>query len=274
MTKKIFMRFPGGKAKALTLSYDDGTRYDRTLVDILDRYGLKCTFNVNSGIFGTGGQRRLSAEELMETYSKGGHEIACHGAMHPHLEQLPPVLATADVFNDRLALEKLTGHSVRGMAYPYGSYNEAVVEILRNCGIVYSRTTVSTENFRMPTDWLRLPATCHHTNPRLMDLAKNFVEADNRSDAPLMFYLWGHSYEFNDSNNWNVIEDFAKFVGGKEEIWYATNIEIYDYVEDYYRLIWMVDGSAVQNPTARDIYLNVDQKDYMIPAGKAVKIGE
>lgn len=65
---------------------------------------------------------------------------------------------------------------VRGMAYPFGTYNNQVVEILKQCGIVYSRTTVSTERFDMPSDWLRLPATCHHNNPRLMKLAHNFVK--------------------------------------------------------------------------------------------------
>ena len=47
----IIMRFPEGKSKALTLSYDDGVEQDRTLLDILNAAGLKCTFNLNSGCF-------------------------------------------------------------------------------------------------------------------------------------------------------------------------------------------------------------------------------
>ncbi len=45
----IFMRFPGGRKKALTLSYDDGVEQDRRLMQIMDAHGLKGTFNLNSG---------------------------------------------------------------------------------------------------------------------------------------------------------------------------------------------------------------------------------
>ena len=42
--------FPGGKTKAVTFSYDDGIVSDKKLVKILNEYGMKGTFNVNSGI--------------------------------------------------------------------------------------------------------------------------------------------------------------------------------------------------------------------------------
>ena len=45
------MRFPGGLAKALTFSYDDGVEQDIRLVEILDKYGMKGTFNLNSGCY-------------------------------------------------------------------------------------------------------------------------------------------------------------------------------------------------------------------------------
>ena len=47
----IFMRFPGGKKKALTLSYDDGVEQDIRLIDIMKKNGLKGTFNLNSGCY-------------------------------------------------------------------------------------------------------------------------------------------------------------------------------------------------------------------------------
>lgn len=43
-----FLRFPDGKQKAVTFSYDDGCRDDIRLVEILNRYKIKCTFNINS----------------------------------------------------------------------------------------------------------------------------------------------------------------------------------------------------------------------------------
>ena len=43
-----FLRFPDFRYKAVTLSYDDGVVFDKKLIQILDEYGLKCTFNLNS----------------------------------------------------------------------------------------------------------------------------------------------------------------------------------------------------------------------------------
>ena len=47
-----FLRFPGGKDKAVTFSYDDGFRYDIRLAQTLDRYRIKGTFNLNSATLG------------------------------------------------------------------------------------------------------------------------------------------------------------------------------------------------------------------------------
>ena len=47
----LFLRFPGGKIKTLTLSYDDGVEQDEKLVDLMVKYGLKGTFNLNSGVY-------------------------------------------------------------------------------------------------------------------------------------------------------------------------------------------------------------------------------
>ena len=46
------MILPEGKKKVLTLSYDDEVTQDIRFVGILNKYGIKCTFNLNSGTFG------------------------------------------------------------------------------------------------------------------------------------------------------------------------------------------------------------------------------
>ena len=109
-----------------------------------------------------------------------------------------------------------------------------------------------------------------------MELAKTFVEAEPARnlwyDKPMLFYLWGHSYEFDDRDNWNVIEEFAEYVGGREDIWYATNGEIYDYVKAFERLRYSVAGTFVQNPSALDVYLCWRGKNVLVPAGKTVDL--
>lgn len=267
MAGNIYMRFPGGKHKALTLSYDDGVAQDIRLIAIMKAHGLRGTFNINSGLYPaekTAATKRMPLEEAKKLYLGSGMEVAVHALTHPILSYLPENICTYEVLQDRINHEREYDTIVRGMAYPQGtvSVSDSVVASLRQCGIAYARTTVSTERFDIPTDWLRLPATCHHKNPRLMELAEQFLQSQFEK-APGLFYLWGHSYEFDwdaPDNNWGIIEDFAAYMGGREEIWYATNIEIYDYVAAYKQLIFSTEGTKVLNPTATTLWFEAAGK--------------
>lgn len=275
----IFLRFPEGRAKALTLSYDDGVEQDIRLVEIMNKYGLKGTFNLNSGLYAKEGivypkdqiHRRMTERQITETFKNSGQEIAVHALTHPFLEQLPIDLVVKEIMKDRENLERQFNTIVRGMAYPFGTFNDKVVEALKFCGIVYSRTVISTNDFRIPKDWMRLTATCHHNSPELQNLAKKFVE-DEITKAPYLFYLWGHSYEFEEKDNWNVIEDFGRYVGEREDIWYATNIEIYEYIEAYNRLIFSIDGKHVKNPSSRKVWFEYEEKIIEIEGGDVKKL--
>ena len=88
----------------------------------------------------------------------------------------------------------------------------------------------------------------------------------------MFFYLWGHSYEFEACKNWNVIEEFAEKVSGKPDIWYATNIEIYDYVTAFRSLVFSADGTRVYNPTLIDLYYETEKRLYRIPSGQTAAI--
>lgn len=271
------LRFPHFRAKALTLSYDDGCIYDEKLIQIMDQYGLKGTFNINSGLLSTRKDRLLTHEGAKALYKGSCHEVAVHGAQHLSLPSVPPTLAAQEILSDRQALEQMFGGVITGMAYAYGTYDDRTVEVLKTCGISYARTVITTERFDIPSDWLRMPTTCHHDNPRLMELAEAFVSytpgGNWRREQPKLFYLWGHSYEFNDKNNWHVIEEFAKYIGGRDDIWYATNMEIYRYVKAYDALEFSVDCASVYNPSAFDVYLHIKGTDVIAKAGETTPLG-
>ncbi len=66
-----FMRFSGGRMKALTLSYGDGVRQDVRMMEILNKHGIKCAFNLNGSSYETDTSvsgRRLQAKEAPEAY--------------------------------------------------------------------------------------------------------------------------------------------------------------------------------------------------------------
>ena len=271
------LRFPGFRMKALTLSYDDGVRADCMLMDILNRYGIKCTFNLNFGWFAEKeGEFRLTANEAKKIYSGSGHEIAVHGEKHISLSEVSEEIAVRDVLKDRENLESVFGGIVKGMAYANGSYSDNVVVILKKCGIKYARVTIPTKGFDLPEKWLELKPTCHHNDPELMQLADRFLsykdEASIWADSPKLFYLWGHSYEFDRDNNWNIMEEFAKKVGNKEDVWYATNVEIYDYVNAYERLEYSIDGKTIYNPSVISVYMNYFGQAVRVCGGETVTV--
>ena len=282
---KLSMCFPEGKRKALTLSYDDGVEQDIRLIETLDRYGIKATFNLNSKYYEAdertypAGQvhRPLGKNRALEVYCaaiKNGHEVAVHGYTHPFWEQLPSNVMAYDIIRDRERLEELFGGIIRGAAYPYGTHSDETAAVLATCGIAYCRTTGATGKFDLPKEWLKLPSTCHHNDPRLVELTKKFVSgAPAKNRDPWLFYLWGHSYEFEGNNNWEVIERFCEEIGNKDDIWYASNIAIYDYIAAYKSLRYSLRGDCIYNPTAISVWVDRDGKVYEIKPGELLKIG-
>lgn len=271
--RKIYTVFPEGRFKVLTLSYDDGKIPDKTLLSIFNEYGLKGTFNINSGMedqsFKEPYNERIPLSEVKELYK--GHEIACHTLQHPTIARCPKEQMVLQVIEDRRKLEETVGYTVRGMAYPNGSYSDEVVDALRACGIRHARTVKSTLGFEMPSDFLRWNPTCHHANMALDDLCDEFIRM-NKSQYLGMFYVWGHSYEFERDNNWAIIEKFSKKIGKKSDIWYATNIEIVDYLDMSDRVQVSVNGDFAYNPNAGSVWLEVDGRIVELKGGETTEL--
>lgn len=272
--ERFFMRFPGGRKKAFTLSYDDGVKADIRFLEIINKYGLKSTFNLNMGLAKRKQSSRLSPEEYA-CYE--GHEIATHGYTHPFFSQLPPGVVTYEIARDRMELEERFGRIIRGHAYAYGDCDEKSKEILKNTGIEYARGVKSTHDFSIPRDFLEWQPTCHHDDEKLFSLIDEFL-AWSPSGQSLLFYVWGHTYEFDsgkERNNWEHAQEFCSRISGHEDtVWYATNIEICDYINAYKQLRFSMDASIVYNPTATDLWIGqyASEESVKIPKGETVRI--
>jgi peptidoglycan/xylan/chitin deacetylase (PgdA/CDA1 family) len=263
---RIVVCFPGGKHKVLTMSYDDGKFADRRLVQIFNQNGIKGTFHINSGLLHTEG--RIPAEEIAELYQ--GHEVSAHTWTHPTIARCAKEQILHEVIEDRKQLERIVGYPVRGMSYPNGSHNPLLREMLPYMGIEYSRVVETTGGFGMPEDWLQWKATCHH-NKNLMGLAEDFVNL-HKTQYLYMMYVWGHSYEFDNDNNWDVMEKFCEYIGKREDIWYATNIEIVDYMKAFYALRFAASNEFVYNPSAQTVWLSVEGQIVEVPGGTQISL--
>jgi peptidoglycan/xylan/chitin deacetylase (PgdA/CDA1 family) len=280
-----FLRFPQGKGKALTFSYDDGCSQDPKFAELLTRYGLKGTFNLNSDE--QRGSSALPKEVIEESFINQGHEIAVHGYFHRAEGGMRPIEGIQDVLNCRLELEKKYGRIIRGMAYPdfgirrfhNGASYEKVKAYLTELDIAYCRTLGGDNNrFDLPTDWYAWMPTAHHDNKLVFDYIEDFLKIDFSTDQyvanrhPRLFYLWGHSYEFDRNNNWDRIEKICELLSGRDDIWYATNIEIHDYIEAYHSLVYSADGTMIYNPTLMTIWFDIDGVGYSIAPGETLRI--
>jgi hypothetical protein len=262
-----FNIYPGAKKRIVTFSYDDGHVNDKRLIALFNKYGVKGTFHLN-GIkyIGMNDEQLDAVRSIYE-----GHEISCHTVRHGWPANMPDISVVNETVEDRRILEKIAGYPVIGMSYPSGSFSERVTQILSACGIVYSRTVVANKNFALPENFLTWHPTCHHRDA--MPLAESFMQdLDSEWKRPL-FYVWGHAHELVTEENWEYMEKLVKTVAGSEKIWYATNIEIYEYMTAQRALKVSADERIFYNPTATDVWVEKDKKQIIcIPAGKTVRL--
>jgi peptidoglycan/xylan/chitin deacetylase (PgdA/CDA1 family) len=258
--------FPGGRFKALTLSYDDGKDQDRRLVGILNRHGLKASFHLNSGALDSPGA--VSASEVAELYR--GHEVACHTRSHPTLARCPEVEVLNQILDDRKTLEGLVGYPVRGFSYPNGSYSAGIMEALPRLGIEYARVVPTTGGFGLPENLHEWRGTCHH-NDGLMARAGEFL-GFSKSQYLYLMYVWGHSYEFDRDGTWPLIEAFAAGMDGRDDVWFATNIEIVDYLNRWKGMRFSADCALAHNPAALPVWMRVGERIVEVGGGQTASL--
>ena len=258
--------YKDGKKKALTMSYDDGRQADLRLLQIFNLHGIRATFHLISSKLGKG--PFIAPEDVRDKFAF--HEISGHSLTHPFLTKISGEELVFEVMEDRKNLEALCRYPVRGMSYPYGDYSPELMEALRALGMQYSRTIKSTERFDIPDDFLAWHPTCHHDDPKIFELLKSF-KAYKRLSMPL-FFVWGHSFELDRKDNWEHIERFCAEAGGDPDVWYATNIEIYDYIMALRALRFTADRTLVYNPTATDVWIAVDDAPVRVASGATVDL--
>ena len=294
----IFLRYPGGRAKAVTFSFDDGVIEDAWLAAELRRRGLRGTFNINAGLCTHDApdyekldvsyfpvksiQRRMTRRELWDAFGEGVDageiEIACHAYTHAQLTLLDPGAVMWELTRDRAALEAITGAPVRGFAYPQGAASDAVAAALVSCGLAYGRLAWSSKTYALPEDPYRFAPTCHFLEEDARTLAEQYVALSVTEGVfgwhtqPTLCYIWGHSYEMRTDDDYARAAALLDTVAGHDDIWYPTNIEWFDYKAAYDRLIFGIDRTTVQNPSAIPVWVLANGQIRKIAPGATVRL--
>ena len=227
--------YPGGKKKAFNITYDDGVQQDVRFVAMLNRYGLKGTFNLNSELMQREFSwthpcgmevRRLSADAVRNLYD--GHEVASHTLTHPYMSELPEWELMRQLGQDKENLERLFGTEVKGFAVPFDYYSPLIARCAEMCGFEYARMSEFTGSYRPCTDWYYWKTGFYHVEPGLADYAAGFL---NTQEELAVCQIVGHSYDLDAQHLWGTLELICAAVAAREDVWKCTNLELVRYLK-------------------------------------------
>lgn len=220
-----------GKKKAITISSDDGVIQDKRFVDILNKYGLKATFNINSGMMYNecvwvceGVEiRRMTAKECRKLFAN--HEIAAHSLTHPTLTALDDYMFERQIVGDKVNLETIFGRKITGFALPGGTSDKRLPDLCKRFGIKYVRGSCESKGFDVPENFYDISATVRYSNDEVFELIEDFINLNPASSK--IMHIYGHSYEMDINNSWERFEAICRRISGRNDIFYGTNDEVY-----------------------------------------------
>jgi peptidoglycan/xylan/chitin deacetylase (PgdA/CDA1 family) len=200
-------------AKYFLLSFDDGTVYDRRFVELLNRYNIKATFNLNSGLEGFVWYyedrfpvRRQILSEIGDLYN--GHEIASHSLHHHWLNTLTPPQISREIGEDCEALKKQFGMTEIGFGVPFTACDAREIKIIRKY-TRYIRLSEFAETFALPEDPYHIPIHGLYNDADIRTKIAAFAQNDLEDS---LFVMAGHSYELEALNHWGYMEELLQYI--------------------------------------------------------------
>ena len=259
--------YPGGRKKAFNITYDDGVLQDVRFVALLNKYGLKGTFNLNSQLMGSGfswthpsgvAVTRLTREEIGNLYD--GHEIASHTLTHTYLQTLDHDGLMEQLGRDRKNLEMLFGREVKGFAVPFDYYSQEIADYAKLCGFEYARKSEFSLSYKPGTDWYHWKTGVYHIHPELKPFVKGFLLTDREL---ALCQIVGHSYDLDTENLWDTMEEICAQIAGQEDVWPCTNLELVRYL----KAMEAFDGI---NRSELDLWFEIDGEIVKIKANEGI----
>lgn len=199
--------------KIFLISFDDGTIWDRRFVELLNKYHMKATFNLNSGLedfvwhyedrFPV---RRQVLADTVDLYK--GHEVASHSLHHHWLNTLTPPQLSREVGDDCAAIKDLFCLQEIGFGVPFTACSEREVNIIRKF-VRYIRLSEFSGSFAPPKDPYHIPIHALYNQTDIREKIAQFAE----SDLPVsLFVMAGHSYELEVLDHWDYMEQLLQYI--------------------------------------------------------------
>jgi hypothetical protein len=237
---------------------------------MLNRYGIKGTFNLNSELMRTQFTwrhpsgvdiRRLSVDAVKNLYD--GHEVGSHTLEHPYMSSLPGEERLRQMGEDKRNLEALFGREVAGFALPFHYYDQQIADCAVKCGFEYSRISDVSLSCAPSRDWYYWKAGVYHIMPELKTFVQDFLETDREL---AVCQIVGHSYDLDTENLWDTMEDICRVVSARDEIWKCTNLELVRYLRAMERA--EIGECFVKNQSSQDLWFLLNGETRCIKPGE------
>lgn len=267
--------YPGGKAKAFNITYDDGVLQDVRFVELMNKYGLKGTFNLNSGLMETefawihpNGMtvKRLPAGVVAELYQN--HEVASHTLTHPYLSSLTEAQIMEEMARDKQNLEQLTGKPVLGFAGPFHHWGPEVVACAKGCGFEYARNAEERYCYAPPEEYYSWSAGSYHIMPGFQDFVEGFFHTD---EELALCQIVGHTYDLDAEDMWDYMESVLKRVAENESIASMTNLELVRYLKAMRSAV--ITDAEIQNPSEIPLWFESNGSTICVAPGEKRCVG-
>ena len=211
--------------KYFVFSIDDGTIYDETTIEIFNRYGIKGTFNLNSGLQdfvwykGDLPVRRLDLYRYKDIYKN--HEVASHSLTHPFLTNMSDDAVYHEVKEDVDNIERIFDRKVTSFSFPFDGFDERTINIIKSVGITHIILPEIDDSFRFPSDTYHIKVTSWNIDDAL-EKFERFIKDKN---AELFVYL-SHSYDYEFDSSYNKLEKLCQLAKSQKDIKIITIGEI------------------------------------------------
>ena len=223
----------------VTTSWDDGSKLDLKLAELLEKRGIRGTFYIPKTFLDT----PLERDDLRVLDKL--HEVGAHTLNHVDLTKVSLLQAKEEIEEIKAYLEDILGHKIDMFCYPDGKFNENIKKMVKASEFIAARTC-ELGGLGLPRDPYQWHVTLLASNrsPFMAwqiwwkaHLWKLEALSDWENRAKLLFdqafekggiyHLYGHSMEFERNRSWEKLTRVLDYISKREEVQYLTNGKIF-----------------------------------------------
>jgi hypothetical protein len=239
-------------------------------VALLNKYGIKGTFNLNSQLMEQEFEwvhpngmtvKRLSKSAVCHLYD--GHEIAAHTLTHPFLNDKTEVELLWEIGEDKRRLEELFGREVAGFGVPFHFYDEKIARCVQKCGFEYGRNSELTHNYSPWQDPYYWSCGVFHLEPVLDDYVDGFFHTE---EELALCQIVGHAYDLDAENMWEKMENILARMAADESVCSMTHLELVRYMRGMKQAV--VEKNVIVNSSELTLWFLVDGQALELAPGQ------